>query len=108
MVVEDEPIAASALVALLRASGFQVRSVGSVAEACRIIDHTVDGIVLDLMLPDGDGVAVLQHLRTIKSSARVCVTTGVNIAQWAERLAVFQPHCILRKPIDLTTLLSQF
>jgi two-component system, OmpR family, response regulator ResD len=64
LVVEDEPEIADAVVQRLRSEGYDARSVADGAaavEQCRRLKP--DLVVLDLMLPQLDGLQVLRHLR---------------------------------------------
>ena len=65
LVVEDEPGIAEPLVAHLEREGFEATAVGSVADARDAVDGgPPDAIVLDVMLPDGDGRDLCRELRT--------------------------------------------
>ncbi len=103
--VEDDPTTRNALKSLLRASGHEVTCASTIAEALANLDK-VDSIVLDLMLPDGDGVEVLQRVRSLAMDVKVCVTTGVSSPVWLQRVNALTPDCVLRKPIDLMQLLE--
>lgn len=65
LVVEDEPGIAEPLVAHLEREGFEATAVGSVADARDAVEGVPpDAIVLDVMLPDGDGRDLCRELRT--------------------------------------------
>jgi two-component system response regulator HydG len=60
LIVDDDPIVASALSAILGARGYAPRAVESVESAKRALDASdYDALLLDLYLPDGDGMEVL-------------------------------------------------
>ncbi|MFG3436339.1 response regulator transcription factor [Nonomuraea sp. NPDC047897] len=61
LVVEDDTRVAAALDAALSRHGFQVHRAASAAEA--LAAPSVDMILLDLNLPDGDGVDLCRRLR---------------------------------------------
>ena len=64
LVVDDEPNILELLTAALRLSGFEVRGVGTGAEALSsAADFRPHIVVLDVMLPDEDGFAVARQLR---------------------------------------------
>jgi len=107
LLVEDDRSTSNALRQLLTAYGYQVAIVGTVAEALAAIDDSLWGVILDLMLPDGDGADVLRKLRSVGSQARVCITTGVSSPVWLQRVQALAPDCILQKPIDLAQLLEK-
>jgi len=64
LVVEDEPGIAEPLAAHLAREGFEATAVGTVADARDAVEHTPpDVVVLDVMLPDGDGRDLCRELR---------------------------------------------
>ena len=64
LVVEDEASIASFVALYLKNAGYQVRTVGTGQEALAQTDgNRPDLIVLDLMLPDVDGIEVCRRIR---------------------------------------------
>jgi two-component system OmpR family response regulator len=64
LVVDDEPSLAELLSSVLRYEGWSVRTAGTGAEAVRAgQEFRPDAVVLDIMLPDFDGVEVMRRLR---------------------------------------------
>ncbi|MET8679059.1 response regulator transcription factor [Streptomyces sp. NPDC004647] len=64
LVVDDENALADLLSMALRYEGWEVRSAGDGAGALRTArEFRPDAVVLDIMLPDLDGLAVLERLR---------------------------------------------
>ncbi|WKX70620.1 response regulator transcription factor [Streptomyces sp. XD-27] len=64
LVVDDESALADLLSMALRYEGWDARAAGDGAEAVRTArDFRPDAVVLDIMLPDMDGLAVLGRLR---------------------------------------------
>ncbi|MFE2181165.1 response regulator transcription factor [Streptomyces sp. NPDC059455] len=64
LVVDDETALADLLSMALRYEGWEVRTAGDGAEAIRTTrELRPDAVVLDIMLPDMDGLAVLGRLR---------------------------------------------
>jgi two-component system, OmpR family, response regulator len=72
LVVDDEPTLAEVLASVLRYEGWDVRTAGDGSSAVREgRDFKPDAVVLDIMLPDFDGLEVLRRLRA--NSPHVCV-----------------------------------
>ncbi|SEG83403.1 two-component system, OmpR family, response regulator [Actinacidiphila yanglinensis] len=72
LVVDDEPDLTEVLAGALRYEGWQVRTAGDVASALAEGDaFRPDAVVLDIMLPDGNGLAALRGLRAARPD--VCV-----------------------------------
>src|SRR5215467_7023050 len=64
LVVDDEPSLAELLSSVLRYEGWNVRTAGDGAEAVRSgREFRPDAVVLDIMLPDFDGIEVMRRLR---------------------------------------------
>jgi CheY-like chemotaxis protein len=72
LVVDDEPDLADVLSSVLRIEGWDVVTAGDGATAVRLgREFGPDAVVLDVMLPDADGLQVLRRLR--EDSPTVCV-----------------------------------
>src|SRR3954462_1997704 len=77
LVVEDEARIAELLASALGRAGFAVDAVGTAADAREALALTAyDAAILDLGLPDGDGLALLAGLRRRGSAVPVLVLTA--------------------------------
>ncbi|MEO7795764.1 MAG: response regulator transcription factor [Thermoanaerobaculia bacterium] len=64
LVVDDEPAVVDVVAFALRKAGFVVQVAGTLAGARRLLDaRLVDFLVLDLGLPDGDGMEFCRQVR---------------------------------------------
>jgi two-component system KDP operon response regulator KdpE len=64
LVVDDEPQIVRGLKIILRTAGYAVEAAGTVSEAlAALAARPPDALVLDLVLPDGEGVAVCRDVR---------------------------------------------
>ena len=76
LLVDDEPQIVQALIMNLRARRYEVHAAASGAAALRVAElHPPDVVLLDLGLPDMDGVEVIHGLRA-GSSAPIIVLSG--------------------------------
>jgi two-component system, OmpR family, response regulator len=72
LVVDDEPSLAELLASVLRYEGWEIMTAGDGASAVRAArEFRPDAVVLDIMLPDFDGLEVLRRVR--QDSPHVCV-----------------------------------
>src|SRR5688572_18987105 len=78
IVVEAYPASRRTMKMLLNYYNYDVVIAGTLAEAMNEVKEQPDFILLDLMLPDGDGAEVLQRVREQKLQSRVTVVTGTN------------------------------
>ena len=63
LLVEDDSVLRSGLMELFTREGYRVIEAGSVREARAKLDDSVQGIVMDVGLPDGDGVSLCREWR---------------------------------------------
>ena len=78
LVVDDEPQILRALRTTLRAAGYDVDTAATVEAALTAAAaHPPEAVILDLVLPDGDGTDVCRSLRTW-SAAPVIVLSAVG------------------------------
>jgi two-component system, OmpR family, response regulator QseB len=81
LVVEDDPILRDGLDAGLSDLGWTVETVGSVDEALAALrSSNFDALVLDLGLPDGEGLDVLRYARTGDIDIGVIILTARDAA----------------------------
>ncbi|MDH0097427.1 CHASE domain-containing protein [Pseudomonas sp. GD04158] len=108
LVVEDEPDIAALLRQLLEDAGYRVRLAHSLAEArARLHEETPAAISLDLRLPDGDGLQLVQELRADERYRDLPILV-VSAACEEGRLALEGVPALdwLSKPIDPQRLLG--
>ena len=88
LIVEDDPAICSVLETLFETSGFRTVTVHGCREAVKQAQvQRPDGCIVDLGLPDGDGIEFIRQVRTW-SPAPVIVLTART--QEAERLQAFE------------------
>ena len=77
LVVDDEASIADGLRMTLEAEGYSVRIAGSVRTALAAVTHAEAHVaIVDLMLPDGDGLALTRELKARDPALEVVVITA--------------------------------
>ena len=103
--VEDTPDSLEFLKELLETAGHRVTTAATGSEAVRACaSHRFDLVLLDLVLPDVDGLAVAESIRR---SGTPVIAMSAYLDRWSEedfRRAGFRSQ--LRKPFKSTDLLS--
>ena len=106
LIVEDERVLGKNLQEKLRAHGYDAVVAQSGAEGLAICaQSTPDVILLDIRLPDADGLSLIPQLRTDCGSAAIIIMTAhgnERIAVDAMKAGAFE---YLTKPVDLDELL---
>lgn len=104
LLVEDDFATSHALRLLLTRMGCKVEAVSTIAQAFSRLDAGPDWLVVDLMLPDGDGTSLIKKIRDEHMSTRVAVTTGSSDFAKLKKVRELAPDLFLFKPIDLDSL----
>jgi DNA-binding response OmpR family regulator len=101
LIVEDEPTARSLMARIFSRRGWAVAAVGTVADGLAALGGAPpDCLVLDLMLPDGDGADLLRRVRSEGLPSRVVVATGFGDPARIMGVAALRPDAVIRKPFD--------
>lgn len=95
-----------AMLALLRMSGFEALPAASVAEGMGLLAQNPNCIILDLMLPDGNGAEILAYVRDRQLPMRIVVTTGAIEWQKMLKISPIPPDLVLQKPVDFKQMLK--
>jgi DNA-binding response OmpR family regulator len=107
LLVEDNELAREAWRLLLQATGHRVSVAASVAETLTVARaERPDLIILDLTLPDGDGLSVIPELLIEESPPIFIALTGHDTREVANRCIGAGCASVLVKPITSKELLS--
>ena len=105
LVIDDDISLTRVLSKALNNSKTMVECVNSISKAWVLIEKkTFDLIITDVMLPDGDGLELVEKLQNKKKSLKIIVISAKNnllTAVKASELGVFE---YMPKPIDLNDL----
>jgi two-component system response regulator RegA len=106
LLIEDDRATFTALRGILALRGWDVTVATTVAEAGAALGDPVDAVVLDLMLPDGDGLSILERIRREGRDVPVVVTTGTVDDARVAAVRRLEPAALLHKPILVADLLK--
>jgi DNA-binding response OmpR family regulator len=108
LVIEDEERIVELLRSAFERAGFVVDSVGTTAEADQALSSVAyDAAILDLGLPDGDGLRVLTNIRSSGNRVPVLILTARDAVE--ERVGGLDSGAddYLVKPFAVTELISR-
>jgi DNA-binding response OmpR family regulator len=109
LLVEDDEATRLAMASWLAREGYLVLTAANGHEAIGHLTRPlapIDVAVLDVDLPDVDGVALCARLRELYPTLPVLVCTGMATSDEAARLLDLGARRYFRKPVDPDELLS--
>src|SRR5471032_1638372 len=106
LVVDDE-YGPRESIAFTLASEFTVETADRAADAlARIKTKPYSLVVMDIQMPEMDGIRALEELRKIDSHVSVIMLTGYGTLHTAQQAMVVGANQYLRKPPDIAELLE--
>ncbi len=106
--VEDEPYVLENNRKMLADGGYRVMTAENLAQArAHLAETTPDAIVLDIMLPDGNGLEFLKELRAAGSSVPVIMLTAWNKSTDIAKGLRAGANDYLGKPFEYDVLLAR-
>ena len=101
LVVDDDPDIRTVLFDLLESEGYHITEASTAHEALhRASTNDFDAVLLDIGLPDLDGLTVLSHLHaSIPTLPVIMLTAAMLNGQWADSLTRGAFSCF-PKPFD--------
>lgn len=102
IVVDDEPLVAKSLHGLLTREGHVAHWFTEPMQALAALDSgRVDVIFADLMMPNMDGITLLEHVKQRAPQATQVVVTGNVDSPQIERVRALGVYAIIEKPFSL-------
>ena len=107
LLVEDDPDLAELITSYLQSQNFAVAVSGSVSSALHSLKGiSFDLVLLDVHLPDGSGLEVLQTLSAVPDSPKVVVMTGAGTSETILEALRYGAHCFISKPFIMDDLIE--
>ncbi|HEV8358438.1 MAG TPA: response regulator [Gemmatimonadales bacterium] len=108
LLVDDDDLSRGAVHKMLERSGYGVRSTGIGREALALYrTDPADLVITDLIMPETDGLEMIQQLRKMNPRVRVLAISGGGRVEAEEYLSVarkFGAVEVLQKPFTATEL----
>ena len=102
-IIDDDDLVASTLERLVTKKGHRALVSRTAEEALRKATDTVpDLILLDLSLPDLDGIEVLKRLHKLNVSSPIVMVSGFGTVETAVEALKLGAYDFLTKPLNLT------
>ncbi|MCP4459245.1 MAG: response regulator transcription factor [Cytophagales bacterium] len=105
LIIEDEKALAENMVSYLDHSGYHCEWVDNLNSAQeKIWSYSYDCIIVDITLPDGSGLDVIQRLKTMKSKSGIIIVSAKNSTE--DKIAGLDIGAddYITKPFDLSEL----
>src|SRR5690554_2861619 len=102
VVEDDAEFREQILLPILSRAGFAVTAMGSALEFYRdLLSSRYDLVLLDINLPDEDGLSIARRLRERSPSLGIVMLTGMAGGQWRQRALEAGVDAWLAKPADM-------
>lgn len=107
LTIDDELIIRMSCERTLSSEGYEVKSASSGKEGIEILEkERFNLVLLDLKMPDVDGIEVLKLIRNKWPDTKVIIISGYGTDQTAEETIKHGAHNFLEKPFTPDRLLS--
>ncbi len=108
LVVDDEPVVLNLCKQMLQLGGATVLTASGGAEALRIFQsekQTIDLALLDIMMPQMNGIELASRLKAANPAVRIVLMTGYSLREIQQLAGDGSPYRIIWKPFKAQSLL---
>ncbi|MFT5368396.1 MAG: DNA-binding NtrC family response regulator [Candidatus Latescibacterota bacterium] len=106
LVIDDEPDICEILKTVLEGAGYAVRTSTSSKNLPELLETPPDIILLDVLMPEANGLECLPQIKTLCPNTEVVIITGVDDYRIADLFYEAGAHSFLTKPIRHAHLLK--
>lgn len=101
LIIDDDKKARQNISEILKLSGYDVEEAGTIKEGKTLINKgDLDILILDVQLPDGNGLDLLEELNKLPGKLPVIMITGYGNIEMAVEAMKNGAHDFLTKPIQ--------
>src|SRR5262245_34074573 len=106
LIVEDDAESNAALGEVLKRLGHEPVTATTLKEGLKKLKQRPQQLILEVMLPDGKGTAILRRIREKKLPIRVAVVTESRDEKLLDEVLAHHPDAVYTKPMALSDLLQ--
>lgn len=110
LIIEDNDDNMELISFILEKNGYAtLRAVRGEQGVAMALEHLPDFIILDIQLPDIDGLEVAKRIRASKIDGTIPIVAMTSYAMVGDREALLGAGCdgYIEKPIDVSTVVAQ-
>ncbi len=105
LILDDEAAVRTSFAFYLGRKGFAVTEAGTLAEGRQaLMSQSVDGLLLDVNLPDGSGLDWIREVREARPATAIVVMTGIGDIPMAVQAMREGADHFVTKPVDMAEL----
>lgn len=108
LIVDDEIDLLEIMAERLRTRGMNVSTTPSAIDALKMVENeSYDAVVLDLMMPEMDGIKAFKAIKQINPDMRIILLTGYTAIEKELAAMHIEDVDIMDKPPDLSLLIEK-
>lgn len=101
LLVDDERLVRSVMADMLNKNGIRVSEASSGAKAVDLFGgQSFDAVLLDMIMPDMDGIATIKELKKINPDVPIIIVTGYSDVATAVEAIKLGAYDYVEKPVD--------
>lgn len=107
LVIDDDVLMLDVVREMLEQEGYQVTTASSGEEGLRLFaENPADVLITDIIMPNKDGVSVIEEVKKQSPDARVIAMSGTPKVETFEAAVGADANRVLAKPFNLDELLD--